>query len=179
MRILNRLPYFAERSTLSVRGEEQRVRAYQIIVWVSINLQDLLDWDQRLPALPAILDTGNNHNLSIGRGQLMRWAGIQPEALEKRGSLRDRGQHIPLHAATLWLHANQAATREPRRNHTPYRIHLRQGIAIYPDENAPRLPVLGLRALTENRLHFSVDGRKQLVWLRTPDWRAGLLRLLS
>lgn len=179
MKILDRLSYFSERTTVPVRGEEQRVRAYQIVVWVSINIERILEWDQRLPLVPAILDTGNNHNFSIGRSQLLRWAGIQPELLEPRGTLRERGERVALHAATLWMHSNQVGTRVARTDQKPHYVDLRRGIAIYPDERAPRLPVLGLRALTDNELHFSVDGRHRLVWLRTQDWRTKLLRLLA
>ncbi len=56
-----------------------RVKPYQIVVAVSVGLQVLWEWDPRTPCFPAILDIGNNHNLSISRGHLLRWAGLQPE----------------------------------------------------------------------------------------------------
>src|SRR5262249_10883393 len=111
MRILTRLPYAAERTTVSVREETVRVRAYQIMTWVSLSARDILTWDRRPPRFPAVLDTGHNHNFAIGRGQLLRWAGLSPEALLERGTIRERGQRVPLHAARLWLHRNEPGTQ--------------------------------------------------------------------
>jgi hypothetical protein len=51
------------------------------------------------------------------------------------------------------------------------------GIAIYPDEAAPRLPVLGLRALTDNRLYLAIDTDRRLLSLLTMDWWTRLRRL--
>jgi hypothetical protein len=58
----------------------------------------------------------------------------------------------------------------------PHLLAVKQGIAIYPDETGPRLPVLGLRALTQSNLHLTIAGQQRLVWLRTPDWYTWLLR---
>ena len=55
-----------------------RVKPYQIVVVVSVNLQALMEWDPHMPGFPAILDTGNNHNLSISRRHLLRWAASGP-----------------------------------------------------------------------------------------------------
>jgi hypothetical protein len=116
--------------------------------------------------------------LSIARGQLLRWAGIPPERLDHIGNIRERGQRIPLHAAALWLHRNVPGQRQVSMAR-PFLLEIEDGIAIHPDETAPRLPVLGLRALTVNKLHLAVDSEGRSVSLRTPDWRAKLLRLLS
>ncbi len=72
MKILNRLPYSSEPTTINLRGEAVRVRPYQIVVWVSLNLWQVNDWDVRVPRFPAILDTGNNHNFSIRVSHLLR-----------------------------------------------------------------------------------------------------------
>lgn len=70
--------------------------------------------------------------------------------------------------ADLWIHPNVpgqllAADREP------YRLRLDEGIAVYPNNgsNFPRLPLLGLRALTDNHLHLTVSGWRRRVTLRT------------
>jgi hypothetical protein len=72
MKILDRLavpdkPYHSE-----FRGERVKIRPFQIIVHVS--LSDIPIWDPRTPLIPALLDTGNNHNFSIQEHQLVRWA---------------------------------------------------------------------------------------------------------
>jgi len=78
VKILDRLPYFSDPTSVRAPGESVRVKPYQIIVYVSVSLPALLDWDPHTPSFPAILDTGNNHNLSIRKGQLRLWAGLQP-----------------------------------------------------------------------------------------------------
>jgi hypothetical protein len=177
MKVLDRLPYAATTTTENVRGETVHIKPYQIVVWVSIGLRQFMRWDRRAPRLPAILDTGNNHNLSIGHAQLVRWAGIQLASLRRLGTIRERGTRVPLHAARLWLHPNLPGAREVR-SIEPIPLKIEEGIAIYPDESAPRLPVFGLRALTLNKLHLRLDPDRQMVHLRTPDWRTKLMQML-
>jgi len=95
MKILDRLPYFPEHRTLSVRGEAVQVRPYQIVIWVSVNIARLREWDSRTPAFPAILDPGNNFNFSIFQSQLIRWAGIRPELLKFLGRIKGGRQALP------------------------------------------------------------------------------------
>jgi hypothetical protein len=97
VKILDRWPYSTDATFVSAPAGSARVKPYQIVVAVSVSLQALLEWDPRTPRFPAILDTGNNHNLSISRGHLLRWAGLQPEALQVIGTIRERQQRIPLH----------------------------------------------------------------------------------
>jgi hypothetical protein len=167
MKILDALPYSATATSETVRAETARIKPYQIIVWVSIGLQQIVEWDPRSPRLPAVLDTGNNHNLSIGRSHLVRWAGIQPASLRRLGTIRERGKQFPLYAARLWLHPNVPERREPS-GAEPLSLRVEDGIAVYPDEDAPRLPVLGLRVLTANRLQTTIDGGTRQVTIRTP-----------
>ncbi len=151
-----------------------RVKPYQIVVAVSVSLLTLREWDPRMPRFPAIVDTGNNHNLSISRGHLLRWAGLPPEALRIIGAIRDRTQRIPLHAASVWLHRNRPGERT-LRDREPHPLKLEEGIAVYPDDMGPRLPVLGLRALTQNQLHVAIDPERKRLSLHTPDWSTKVL----
>src|SRR5262245_35913416 len=114
-------------------GESVRVKPYQIIVRVSVSLRTLLEWDAHTPSFPAIRDTGNNHNLSISRRHLQRWAGLQLEALPAIRTMRERQQEIPLHAASVWLHRNRPGERT-LKDQRPYALELVEGIAIYPDD---------------------------------------------
>jgi hypothetical protein len=131
--------------------------------------------------LPAILDTGNTFTFSIFQGQLIRWAGIQPQLLQRLGTIREGGKVYARHKAVVWLHRSVPGRRDRRSGREPLRLSLERGIAIYPDGGrpAPHLPLLGLQALTQNNLHLSIDGQRRLVSLRTPDWRTKLLRWLS
>lgn len=174
MKILDRLPYSSEATFVFAPGGSVRVKPYQIVVAVSVGLQALGEWDPRMPHFPAILDTGNNHNLSITRGHLLRWAGLQAEALRIIGAIRERQQRIPLHAASVWLHRNRPG-EQAMRDQEPVPLNLEEGIAVYPDDLGPRLPVLGLRALTQNQLHVAIDPERMRVNLRTPDWGLKIL----
>jgi hypothetical protein len=174
VKILERLPYSGDATLVSAPGASVRVKPYQIVVAVSVSLQALREWDPRMPGFPAILDTGNNHSLSISRGHLLRWAGLQPEALRIIGAMRERQQRIPLHAASVWLHRNRPGERV-LKDQEPHPLKLQQGIAVYPDDIGPRLPVLGLRALTQNQLHLAIDPERMSVSIRTPDWSTKIL----
>src|SRR5262249_5112119 len=117
-------------------------------------------------------------NFSVRRGQLVRWAGLQPEALRTIGSMRERQQQIPLHAAAVWLRRNVPGERS-LGDRGPHPLRLEEGIAIYPDDLGPRLPVLGLRVLTQNRLHLTLDPERLRVDLRTKGIGTTLLRALG
>lgn len=45
------------------------------------------------------------------------------------------------------------------RNDEPHPLKVEEGVAVYADDIGPRLPVLGLRALTQN----------QSTWRSTPS----------
>jgi len=175
VKILDRLPYSSEATFVSAPGGSVRVKPYQILAAISVSLQALAEWDPRTPRFPAILDTGNNHNLSISRGHLLRWAGLQAEALQIIGAIRERQQRILLHAAAVWLHSNLPG-EQAMRDQEPVPLMLEEGVAVYPDDIGPRLPVLGLRALTQNQLHVAIDPERMRVNVRTPDWSTMILR---
>lgn len=182
MKILDRLPYWTERAPpVVVSGQPMPVRRYQVLVWLSISVHNLVEWDSRTPAFPAILDTGNNFTLAIFRKQLIQWAGLHPQLLPELGRIREGGKVYPCHKARLWLHSNVPGRSDRRGARPPLRLSLEKGIVVYPDAASPppHLPLLGLRALTENKLHLTIDGERRLVWLRKPDWRTRLPRWLS
>src|SRR5260370_23952357 len=76
MKFIDRLPFADRPHLVTVLGEAVDVYRNQIVVWISI--------DDVLRPLPAILDTGHGHNLSIGEGQLKRWSGA---SLKRIGEL--------------------------------------------------------------------------------------------
>jgi hypothetical protein len=167
--LLHRLPFFKQPTTLAVHGERLLVKAYQIIVWVSICPEEEEAWNPRSARIPAILDTGHSHNFSIQRRHLVQWAGIHPESLSRSGYLRERGRNLPAHAADLWLYRNEPGQRDVFANQPPGRLGISGGIAVYPDDgsNYPRLPLLGLKALADNHLHLTISGWRRSVKLRT------------
>ena len=179
MKILDRLPYWTERAPpVVVSGQPMPVRRYQVIVWLSISVHRSVEWDSRTPVFPAILDTGNNFTLALFRKQLIQWAGLHPQLLPELGRIREGGKVYPCHEARVWLHSNVPGRSDRRGDRPPLRLSLAEGIVVIPDAGPrrPHLPLLGLRALTENNLHLLIDGQRRQVSLRTPDWRTRLFR---
>lgn len=156
MQIFRRLPFRDAPHTIEVAGEDVPIRAYQIVVWVSLSPGELLADDA--PRFPAVLDTGHSHNFSIREDLLLSWAGLGPEDLSGLGSILVNQQEVPLRVAQLWIHRNRPGAVEllPR----PFRLEVPQGIAVYPAavSAAPRLPLLGLRSLIRSKLRLRIDG---------------------
>lgn len=100
-RLLDCVPFLADASEISFRGERIRVRANQILLWISLTERDVKNSNPRAIPFPAILDTGFNHSFAIQQRHLNEWAGIRPDAMGSVSNLRDRGQRIPLHGANI------------------------------------------------------------------------------
>jgi hypothetical protein len=169
MKILDRLPISGEHLLLELRGEPLRLKPYQIIIHVSIS--SLRTWDARTPIIPALLDTGLNHNFSIQEPHVSRWAGVLPQAFSVLGSMREGARILSRRRAHIWIHRNQSGKRNLRGGE-PFLLSLEEGIAIYPDDgsNYPRLPLLGLRAIVKNNLRLAVGGKRRHVSLSSPTW---------
>ncbi|HEV3261574.1 MAG TPA: hypothetical protein VG013_32285 [Gemmataceae bacterium] len=177
--ILRRLPFFEQHSEVSVALERLAVKPYQIVVWVSVSAWKVVELPRDAPRMPAIFDTGHNHNLSIQRRHLIEWARLQPASLPQLGAITVDDEHLPLHAANVWLHSNRPGQRDQFSDQPPHCLELRQGIAIYPRGiDFPPLPLLGLRALVRNNLQCFLDGRHREVSLHSQNWLSRLLRRL-
>src|SRR5207237_7679558 len=109
-------------------------------------------WDPRLPKITAIVDIGTTHNFALTEKHLMRWAGIHAASLREAGRIRKESTKAPLHEARLWLHTDDG----------PFNLTIDEGIAVF-DGTWPRLPVLGLRALTKSKLQTFIYGDKKRV----------------
>lgn len=169
MRILDRLPVSDKPVQSEVRGEPLKLKPFQIMIQVTVS--GIPTWDARTSIVPALLDTGNNHNSSIQERHLTRWVGIHFQSLPFLGKIREGGQTPSLRFANLWIHRNRSGSRDLRVGE-PFLLALEEGIAIYPDDesNYPRLPLLGLRAIIKNNLRLVIDGKRRLVSLSSPAW---------
>src|SRR5207248_8816355 len=153
--ILRRLPFFAREDEVTVGSERVRIRPYQIIVWVSVSTKSLLELPPQARRLPALLDTGHNHNFSIRAQHLRRWAGIDPAGVPLRGRIKEGVRRAELRSLNVWLHPNEKGQRDRFADRPVLCVELPAGDAVYPDEvGFPPLPLLGLRALVRNKLHF-------------------------
>jgi hypothetical protein len=157
MKLLDRLPIPDRPHLVTVANETVQVYRNQILVWLSIQ-------DPSRP-LPAILDTGHGHNLLIGEGQFQRWSGA---SLRRIGELQIDRRTVVQYAADVRLHRNRPGSSVLRGDN--HALEMPQGISVMPDEHAPRLPLIGLRAIVANRLRLVIDGKKGLVTLHSPGW---------
>jgi hypothetical protein len=170
--ILRRLPYFDEEFEADSPDGPAAVRAFQIIVWVSLSVKGVTALDPRTPRFPAILDTGNTHNLSLRQDHLERWAGLPLATLPGLGHVFLGARKIPLAAANAWIHPNRPGERDVMAGKSPVCLELDEGIAVDPhgQPSLARLPLLGLRALTRNDLKLIIDGKRREVSLKTAGW---------
>jgi hypothetical protein len=157
MTILDSLPFADRPHLVTVRGEVVNVNRDQIVVWISIG-------DVHRP-LPAILDTGHGHNLSIGKAQLERWSGA---SLKRISELEVDHRRVAQYAADVRLHRN--LPRRAALRGDSYPLAMPQGISVFDDGDAPRLPLIGLRTIVSNRLILLIDGSRGQVTLRSKGW---------
>jgi hypothetical protein len=157
MKIIDRLPFADRPHLVTVRDEAVDVYRNQIIVWISI--------DDLLRPLPAILDTGHGHNLSIGEGQLKRWSGA---SLKRIGELQVDHQRVVQYADDVRVHRNVPGRAAQRGDSYP--LEMPQGISVVEEADAPRLPLIGLRTIVANKLRLVIDGDRQQVTLKTKGW---------
>ncbi len=167
-RFLDCMPFSALPDEVAVRGERVRIRANQIVVWLSLGLGRITEPNPAAIPFPAILDTGHTHSFAITERHLTEWAGFRLEALPVSGAVRERGQRIVLRAANVWVHTNERGRRDRLADSPPHRLKVQAGIAVYPGSDFPRLPILGLRAIAENALILNVNGSRREATLRTP-----------
>lgn len=153
--ILRRLPIAVSPSSVEVAGEIVALRPYQIIVWVSLTAVAV--FAKSTSHFPAILDTGHNHNFSIGEGHLHRWTGLRSDQFPKAGAILVNRQEVPLRRANLWIHRKRPGMCEllPR----PFHLPMPEGISVYSADStsAPRLPLLGLRGLVRCGLRLQIE----------------------
>jgi hypothetical protein len=163
-----------------VRGTPVDFHAQQIVVGVSIAIDSVLTFDDDLPILPAILDTGLNQSFSIHQYHLEESAGIPKQTLAHFISDQKYLTHeYDICSASLWLHRmpfernnNGSPTPPPlflgKSNHTIVYKYKKHQLAKHITDNAvfPRLPCLGMKALTENHLRFFVEGKGDKSYFR-------------
>jgi hypothetical protein len=162
--ILDRCPFFEEPTELDGPSGPVLVRSYQIVVWVGLSVRGTLS----LP-FPAILDTGHSHNFSIKEEQLELWTGLHPAEIRTIGHARVNKQLVELKDAAIAICLNSTGKRDVLREEPPHLLSLPEGIAVHGDKDpfAPRLPLLGVRALAKNCLRIVIDGRRKEVSLES------------
>lgn len=167
-RLLDHMPFASTPDEVVVRSERVRVRANQIILWMSLTPLRIKSANPVAIPFPVILDTGHTHSLAIQERHLVEWAGLRPHELPLLGDVRERGQRVPLRKANIWVHSNVRGVRDELADRPPHLLEAPRGIAVYPAGDFPRLPILGLRAIAENALTLTIDGARRTATLRMP-----------
>jgi len=156
-----------------VRETPVDFHAQQIVVGVSIAIDTVIRFHDDLPIIPAILDIGLNQSFSIHQYHLEESAGIPKQTLAHfKLNQTYFNQEYDICNASLWLHRlpfqrnnNGPPPRSPvflgqSSTVIVYKYHKHQ-LAKHIINNYvyPRLPCLGMKALTENHLRFFLDGK--------------------
>lgn len=153
MKLLDHLPINDRPHVINVGGDTIEVHRNQIVVWVSIS--------NVLRPLPALLDTGHGHNLSISERHLSRWSGA---TLERLGEIVLDNRRVVQYEADVRLHRN--VRRSTRLRGDSYPLETPQGITVLPEESAPGLPLIGMRLLIANKLKLFLDCNRREVTVR-------------
>ena len=160
--ILDRCPFYEEATEVDTPSGPILIRAYQIVAWVGISVRGALS-----RPFPAVLDTGHSHNFSIKEEHLELWTGLHAQEIQTIGHARMNKQLVELKAAAVAIYPNTPGGRDTLPGMSPHLLILTEGIAVHRagDPLAPRLPLLGLRALVKNHLQITIDGSRKDVSL--------------
>jgi hypothetical protein len=168
--ILRQLPIFDQATTLRVpNGPVVPIKPLQIICWASITPPGLAALPPGAQRFPVVIDTGFNDNFLLQAQHFTTWAGLALQDFTAMDFLSVYGQRVPLLDVDIWLYRNIPGHRDQLANALPFRLQLDSGVGVCPASlNAPRLPLLGMRALRRNDLQLFLDSRACRLWLRTP-----------
>jgi hypothetical protein len=127
-----------------------RLKPYQVLLWVSLTHRGLTQLPPGTPRVPALLDTGHNHNFSL-REEHFALSGLESPVPWSSMPLRVRDasgieREVPRLLVDVWLHADAAQTSELAY---PLRLGFRGASCYLSDTtvSGPHLPLLGLAAL--------------------------------
>ncbi|MCI0704056.1 MAG: hypothetical protein L0241_23605 [Planctomycetia bacterium] len=165
--VLTRVSLVDRERTVAPGGVPVTLRTNQPIVWVRLSA-----WTPT-PSLvpvtfPAVLDTGNNYSFLISAAEFRVWTGLDSEQLTPLRMMEANGVLVGCFAFNLEL------MRLQRGNPTDQiacQLQTDRGIVIIPENLShrfPRMPVIGVRCLTINRLTFSLNGDRRTFSLWRP-----------
>jgi len=183
MKPIDRLPLLTRTEAVTFGQRHVSFHRDEILIWLSVGLPGEHDPRRISPAFPAVLDTGNGSACYLHEHHLIDWAGISPALLGVLRGKRVNQRDVPCLEADVWIHPNTPRTwkRSPRGQ--PYRLEIREGIAVGPPVPEqpifPRVPLLGVAALRENGLAFWFDSKAAPCHVWTAGWLSTVMRLLS
>ncbi len=166
--ILNRFPLFTEKRTVFFQQHELIIKPHQLAVWMSISANANNPGNYLFPAL---IDTAFGYTCVLHAEQLHNWCRLHPDydRIPIRLNSVDFSRAPNVH---LWIYPSPAPTALEASLHRPIPLITKDiGIAVNT-QNAgpasdpkgkialrrfPRVPLLGMLALTQNHLRLFVD----------------------
>jgi hypothetical protein len=150
------------------------VKSRQIVVGISIAIDSDNEFRPDRPIIPAILDTGFNQTFAIHQYHLEESAGIPKPALAYSGATKTYlGHDYDRCFASIWLHRAPFQARQATQTSLrPVLLSRSKEIIVYKynkmqqaknigeNDVYPRLPLLGMEALTLNQLRLYVNGKR-------------------
>ena len=113
------------------------VRPFQIVLPVALVVGGRVS-----QTFPAILDIGHTHNFSLRAQHVRDWVKMR---LKQIGRIKVNDQFVPLMEADVEIDGGL--------------VRCLDGISVFPQGHpgAPRLPLLGLRAIVRNNIKVVID----------------------
>lgn len=165
--ILRRFPLFEQPKKVFFQERELTIKTNQLRVWVSLSeSQD----DPGKNLLPALIDTGCGFTFVMTAEQMHSWCHLHP--VYEATPVRLNGiNHSRAPFVRLWLYPSSADSASEASLERPILLKTRDlGVAVNtqatPDLGSgnrllrhpfPRVPLLGMLALKQNRLRLFVD----------------------
>jgi hypothetical protein len=138
------------------------VKRPKIIVGVSITPASVYAFPPSSLVFPAILDLGCNQGLEIDERHLFSWNGTRKDRFDlvkRRKRVGQRGYEY--RTANIWLHLEPYTGPRFKGPKMPYLLTASDEIVVMDPSTAdpdPRFPLLGLKAIQDNKLIVRVEG---------------------
>ena len=88
--------------------------------------------------------------------------------MKRIGELEIGHQRVVQDAADVQLHRNVPGRAALQGDSYP--LEMSQGISVFEEGEAPRLPLIGLRTIVANKLRPVIDGDRRHATLKTKGW---------
>jgi hypothetical protein len=140
------------------------VKRPKIIVGMSITPASVYAFPTSSLVFPAILDLGCNQGLEIDERHLFCWNGTRKKLFDrvKRHPPTKPGERgYDYRTANIWLHLEPYTSPRFKGQKMPFLLTCSDEIVVMDastTEPDPRFPLLGLKAIKDNKLIISVDG---------------------
>jgi hypothetical protein len=173
--IIELLPFNPAHLDLRFSGGETKRLNHQIILWISLTAEGEFEPPDFENYFPAVFDTGFNDCLVMQESHFFDWARAARLQLPEPTDTLDLPYHdkrghciqASLFPVDVWLHRNVPRSADELLPEEPFRLELPSGVAVVPDSiKKPRIPVLGLRALTKSPVEAIVHGQQECFSLR-------------